>query len=117
MATRTDYEPSLISWNLTRACNLRCPHCYLEAGRKAENELTTAECLGLIDEMNTSSMSDSSIVWKPRMDEPSKPIPSSKSSSERSLLLRQSAEVRSGNLPHLSIRQKPNRRVVENSYA
>src|SRR3972149_2893085 len=28
-----------------------------------------------------SSMSDSSIHWKPRMDEPSKPIPSSKSSS------------------------------------
>ncbi len=32
-------------------CNLRCPHCYMEAGRKAENELTTEECLGLIDEM------------------------------------------------------------------
>jgi radical SAM protein with 4Fe4S-binding SPASM domain len=32
-------------------CNLRCPHCYLEAGRKAENELTTDECLKLIDEM------------------------------------------------------------------
>ncbi len=41
----------MISWNLTRMCNLRCPHCYLEAGRKAENELTTDECLGLIDEM------------------------------------------------------------------
>jgi radical SAM protein with 4Fe4S-binding SPASM domain len=32
-------------------CNLRCPHCYLEAGRKAENELTTEECLRLIDEL------------------------------------------------------------------
>ncbi len=32
-------------------CNLRCPHCYMEAGPKAENELTTEECLGLIDEM------------------------------------------------------------------
>jgi len=41
----------LISWNLTRMCNLRCPHCYLDAGGKAENELTTEECLGLIDEM------------------------------------------------------------------
>src|SRR5947207_7821659 len=28
-----------------------------------------------------SSMSDSSMVWKPRIDEPSKPIPSAKSSS------------------------------------
>jgi radical SAM protein with 4Fe4S-binding SPASM domain len=47
------YQPSLISWNLTKQCNLRCPHCYLEAGRKAENELTTAECLGLLDEMKS----------------------------------------------------------------
>ena len=51
MATRTGYAPSLISWNLTKMCNLRCPHCYMEAGPKAESELTTEECLGLIDEM------------------------------------------------------------------
>ena len=53
MATRTEYKPSLISWNLTKSCNLRCPHCYMEAGRKAENELSTQECLSLIDEMKT----------------------------------------------------------------
>ncbi len=51
MATQTEFKPSLISWNLTKMCNLRCPHCYMEAGRKAENELTTEECLPLIDEM------------------------------------------------------------------
>jgi radical SAM protein with 4Fe4S-binding SPASM domain len=45
------YRPALISWNLTKKCNLRCPHCYLEAGAEAEDELTTEECLGLIDEM------------------------------------------------------------------
>lgn len=45
------YIPSLISWNLTKKCNLRCPHCYLEAGKKAEYELSTEECLGLVDEM------------------------------------------------------------------
>lgn len=45
------YTPSLISWNLTKKCNLRCPHCYLEAGRAASRELTTDECLALIDEM------------------------------------------------------------------
>ena len=48
-----EYKPSLISWNLTKKCNLRCPHCYMEAGRKADNELTTAECLGLLDEMRS----------------------------------------------------------------
>ncbi len=51
MANPAEYKPALISWNLTRACNLRCPHCYMEGGQKAENELTTQECLGLIDEM------------------------------------------------------------------
>jgi radical SAM protein with 4Fe4S-binding SPASM domain len=45
------HKPSLISWNLTKKCNLRCPHCYMEAGRPATRELTTAECLGLLDEM------------------------------------------------------------------
>lgn len=46
-----EYKPSLISWNLTKKCNLRCPHCYMEAGRPAARELTTDECRALIDEM------------------------------------------------------------------
>jgi AdoMet-dependent heme synthase len=45
------FRPSLVSWNLTKRCNLRCPHCYLEAGKAAGDELTTAECLGLLAEM------------------------------------------------------------------
>ncbi|MEM7353372.1 MAG: radical SAM protein [Acidobacteriota bacterium] len=45
------FHPSLISWNLTRLCNLKCPHCYLSAGKKTTDELTTEECLGLLDEM------------------------------------------------------------------
>ncbi len=53
MANQTGHVPSLVSWNLTKACNLRCPHCYMEGGQKAENELTTQECLELIDELNT----------------------------------------------------------------
>lgn len=53
METNTLHKPSLVSWNLTRRCNLRCPHCYMEAeaSAPAENELATAECLRLIDEM------------------------------------------------------------------
>ena len=50
-AAHAGYKPSLISWNLTKRCNLRCPHCYLQAGPKAERELTLLECLGLLDEM------------------------------------------------------------------
>ncbi len=45
------YRPALVSWNLTKKCNLKCPHCYMSAGEKAENELSTGECLDLIDEM------------------------------------------------------------------
>src|SRR3989304_6435659 len=26
------YKPFLIAWNLTRECNLRCGHCYIDAG-------------------------------------------------------------------------------------
>lgn len=40
-----------MSWNLTKKCNLACPHCYLDAGDAAEDELSTAECFALIDEM------------------------------------------------------------------
>lgn len=49
--TSRKFIPSLISWNLTRRCNLRCPHCYLSAGKAADDELSTADCLALLDEM------------------------------------------------------------------
>lgn len=47
------FKPSLISWNLTKKCNLRCPHCYMDAGGKAETELSTGDCLDLLDEMKS----------------------------------------------------------------
>ncbi|MCD6310167.1 MAG: radical SAM protein, partial [Candidatus Eremiobacteraeota bacterium] len=39
----------LISWNVTKECNLHCVHCYRDAGARGENELTTAEGKDLID--------------------------------------------------------------------
>lgn len=47
-----EHTPALVSWNLTRRCNLACPHCYLDAGTKADDELTTDECLALVDELH-----------------------------------------------------------------
>lgn len=41
----------LISWNTTNACNLKCPHCYREAGVKSPQELTHAEGSKLIEEI------------------------------------------------------------------
>lgn len=46
--------PNLISWNLTRRCNLACGHCYLDAvQRKSDtgDELTLPEIARVIDEI------------------------------------------------------------------
>ena len=37
-----------VAWNTTRACNLRCIHCYVDAGNKGEGELSTTEAKMLI---------------------------------------------------------------------
>ncbi|MBI4340523.1 MAG: radical SAM protein [Chloroflexi bacterium] len=47
----TKSRPEIVSWNLTGGCNLRCAHCYLDAGATREAELTTDECYRVIDEM------------------------------------------------------------------
>lgn len=41
----------IISWNITKACQLKCRHCYRDAGTKDREELTTAEGKTLIDEI------------------------------------------------------------------
>ncbi|MFQ5344302.1 MAG: radical SAM protein [Anaerolineae bacterium] len=45
--------PSIISWNLTRLCNERCRHCYLNAGPYADrsDELSTVECLDVLTQL------------------------------------------------------------------
>ena len=46
-----DKKPVVV-WNVTRACNLKCLHCYAHAvGRSEENELTTEHSLAMIDEL------------------------------------------------------------------
>ncbi len=46
-----EYAPQLVSWNITSGCNLRCPHCYLDAGQRDPAELSTEDALHLVDEM------------------------------------------------------------------
>lgn len=44
--------PTLISWNVTYRCNLRCAHCYMDAGDGGgAPELTTDEAKLLIDQV------------------------------------------------------------------
>jgi radical SAM protein with 4Fe4S-binding SPASM domain len=45
------FLPRLISWNMTLRCNLRCPHCYIDAGNPMTGELSTAEGKLLIDQI------------------------------------------------------------------
>jgi radical SAM protein with 4Fe4S-binding SPASM domain len=49
------FRSHVISWNLTKKCNLRCEHCYISAGRitkaEASGELSTEECLQVVDQI------------------------------------------------------------------
>ncbi len=52
--TVDDFKPYLVALNLTKRCNLKCGHCYLDATTKAgggSDELTTEECFRLIDQI------------------------------------------------------------------
>lgn len=40
-----------VTWNITRRCNLRCLHCYVDAGLRDPAELTTDEAMDVVDQM------------------------------------------------------------------
>lgn len=44
-------RPDIVGIEITRVCNLTCPHCYTAAGRRLMNELTTPELQSLIDQL------------------------------------------------------------------
>lgn len=43
--------PPLVWLELTRACNLNCPHCYINGGKARENEMSSSQFHRLLDEM------------------------------------------------------------------
>jgi mycofactocin radical SAM maturase len=43
--------PICLTWELTYACNLSCVHCLSSSGRRDPRELTTAEAMAVIDEL------------------------------------------------------------------
>jgi MoaA/NifB/PqqE/SkfB family radical SAM enzyme len=46
------YIPLVVSWNLTRKCNLKCSHCYINATtEELKGELNTEESKQLIDQI------------------------------------------------------------------
>lgn len=51
-AASEKFVPLVVSWNVTRKCNLKCPHCYINATKEElPNELSTEEAKKLIDQI------------------------------------------------------------------
>jgi mycofactocin radical SAM maturase len=44
--------PICLTWELTYGCNLACVHCLSSSGRRDPGELSTEECLRVIDELH-----------------------------------------------------------------
>lgn len=44
-------SPVLVSFGITRECDLKCPHCYSDSGERDSNELSTDEAKQVIDEV------------------------------------------------------------------
>jgi mycofactocin radical SAM maturase len=49
-------SPVNLTWEVSLACNLRCSHCLSASGEPAENEMTTAEALDLVEQLDTAKV-------------------------------------------------------------
>lgn len=45
--------PFQVVWDVTYACNLKCQHCYAQAGKVSRDELTHEEALRVVDKLAT----------------------------------------------------------------
>ncbi len=48
--------PVNVTWEVTYGCNLSCIHCLSDSGRKRSQELTTDECLRVIEVMSANKV-------------------------------------------------------------
>jgi radical SAM protein with 4Fe4S-binding SPASM domain len=48
--------PLIVWFEITRACNLSCRHCYIEAGKPREHELSTSEIFDALDQMKEAGV-------------------------------------------------------------
>ncbi len=56
------YKPIYAVWEITLACDLACRHCGSRAGRDRPDELTTEECLDLVDQMAELGVKEVSLI-------------------------------------------------------
>ncbi len=54
--------PVSVVWELTSACDLGCMHCGSRAGRRRANELSTAECLDLVEQIAALGTRDVGLI-------------------------------------------------------
>ncbi len=50
-ADRSTARPIHAVWEITLACDLKCTHCGSRAGERRPNELSTAECLHIVEDL------------------------------------------------------------------
>jgi radical SAM protein with 4Fe4S-binding SPASM domain len=48
---RSEHRPVHAVWEITLACDLKCEHCGSRAGKARRDELSTQECLDIVDEL------------------------------------------------------------------
>src|SRR5688572_23280889 len=60
--TDARYRPIYAVWEITLACDLACRHCGSRAGKDRPDELTTAECLDLVDQMADLGVHEVSLI-------------------------------------------------------
>jgi len=53
---QTTGAPFLVVWNYTNACNLRCRHCYQNAGVPTPDELSTEKRKEIVDELDRENV-------------------------------------------------------------
>lgn len=46
-----DHVPVHVVWEITLACDLKCLHCGSRAGQRRPDELSTSECLDVVDQL------------------------------------------------------------------
>ncbi len=56
------WNPSYAVWEITLQCDLACNHCGSRAARARPDELTTAECLDLVDQMAALGVNEVTII-------------------------------------------------------
>lgn len=55
-------RPIYAVWEITLRCDLACVHCGSRAGRARSDELTTAECLDLVDQMADLGVKEATLI-------------------------------------------------------